>query len=138
MILISKKRKCFEIQRVILQSFLSFFSSRGSKASRFYKFKNLLSLFLRICSTVIINHITLLITSLILINNLCGHVNVTNFHFHKKVHFSLYFRSNDCLQNGASFGKSQLLNNATFGISKQNQNGAKFQNITKNSLSFAN
>ena len=41
-------------------------------------------------------------------------------------------------RNGASFGKSQLLNNATFGISKQNQNGAKFQNTTKNSVSFAN
>ena len=133
MILISKKRKCFEIQRVILQSFLSFFSSRVSmhRGSTNLKICFLFFFKLSFCSTVIINHITLLITSLILINNLCGHVNVTNFHFHKKVHFSLYFRSNDCLQNGASFGKSQLLNNATFGISKQNQNGAKFQNTTK-------
>ena len=32
-----------------------------------------------------------------------------------------------CLQNGASFGKSQLLNGANFGKSKQKQNGAKFQ-----------
>ena len=32
-----------------------------------------------------------------------------------------------CLQNRASFGKSQLLNWANFGKSKQKQNGAKIQ-----------
>ena len=32
-----------------------------------------------------------------------------------------------CLQNGASFGKSQLLNGADFGKSKQKQKGAKIQ-----------
>ena len=32
-----------------------------------------------------------------------------------------------CLQNGASFGKSQLLNGANFGKSKQKQKGAKIQ-----------
>ena len=31
-----------------------------------------------------------------------------------------------CLQNGASFGKSQLLNGASFGKSKQKQNYANF------------
>ena len=31
-----------------------------------------------------------------------------------------------CLQTGASFGKSHLLNGAKFGKSKQKQNGAKF------------